>query len=107
MIRGRVRLRDRLILRDVSFPTLGKAVNYFIKFPVEGPDGRLHLPQTRSPEYANAVDCIYDLSLIRWACRALLAAAGRRNIADPWHSTVERRAGAPGAVPPGSGCPGS
>jgi hypothetical protein len=74
---------DDRVLRHVIRPILAKALNYYLKFLTEGPDGRLHLPQTRSPEYANAADCTYDLSLIRWACRTLVDSANRLRVADP------------------------
>lgn len=66
---------DRTILRDVLFPILAKAINFYAHFLHEGPDGKLHLLETRSPEYANAADCTYDLSLIRWGARTLLETA--------------------------------
>jgi alpha-L-fucosidase 2 len=74
---------DDRVLRDVIRPILAKGLNYYLKFLAEGPDGRLHLPQTRSPEYANAADCTYDLSLIRWACATLVDSANRLCVADP------------------------
>ncbi|MFI7103229.1 glycosyl hydrolase family 95 catalytic domain-containing protein [Streptomyces sp. NPDC050161] len=66
---------DTSILRDTLFPILTNAINFYAHFLHEGPDGKLHLPQTRSPEYANAADCTYDLSLIRWGTRTLLQTA--------------------------------
>ncbi|MEU8873707.1 glycoside hydrolase family 95-like protein [Streptomyces javensis] len=63
---------DVAIVRDVLYPILVKAVNYYDHFLHEGGDGKLHLPLTRSPEYADAVDCTYDLSLLRWGCATLL-----------------------------------
>jgi hypothetical protein len=63
---------DRRLLRDIIVPILSKAVNFYGHFLSEQPDGYLHLALTRSPEYADAEDCTYDLSLIRWACRTLL-----------------------------------
>jgi hypothetical protein len=82
---------DKKILKDVLFPILTKAVNYYARFLVEGADGKLHLPETRSPEYANATDATYDLSLIRWGVRTLLSIeenARWRDIANrltPYH----------------------
>ncbi|RSM37161.1 hypothetical protein DMA12_37630 [Amycolatopsis balhimycina DSM 5908] len=66
---------DKRMLRDVLYPTLAKALNFYRHFLVTGPDGFLHLPLTRSPEYADAPDCTYDLSLIRWAARTLVDSA--------------------------------
>jgi alpha-L-fucosidase 2 len=74
---------DDRVLRTVIYPILTRALNYYLKFLTPGPDGKLHLPQTRSPEYANASDCTYDLSLIRWACRTLVDSAARLRIDDP------------------------
>ncbi|MEV0260182.1 glycoside hydrolase family 95-like protein [Streptomyces sp. NPDC050617] len=85
---------DRRALRDVLFPILAKAVNYYARFLHEGPDGKLHLPMTRSPEYANAADCTYDLSLIRWGAATLLRSARLLRIPDPrakqWRAIAER-----------------
>jgi hypothetical protein len=85
---------DHRVLRRVIYPTLARALNYYLKFLTEGADGRLHLPQTRSPEYANAADCSYDLSLIRWACTTLLDSARRLRIDDPrtgrWRDVLAR-----------------
>jgi len=85
---------DDRVLRQVIQPILAKALNYYLRFLTEGPDGRLHLPQTRSPEYANAQDCTYDLSLIRWACTTLVEGAGRLCIQDPripqWRDVAAR-----------------
>ncbi|WP_399119799.1 glycosyl hydrolase family 95 catalytic domain-containing protein [Streptomyces sp. KM273126] len=63
---------DVSIVRDVLFPILVKAANFYDHFLYEGSDGRLHLPLTRSPEWADAEDCTYDLSLLRWGCATLL-----------------------------------
>jgi alpha-L-fucosidase 2 len=69
-------------------------VNYYRHFLTPGPDGLLHLPQTRSPEYANAADCTYDLSLIRWGCATLLDAARLLRVDDPlapaWREILAR-----------------
>ncbi|MFI0449860.1 glycosyl hydrolase family 95 catalytic domain-containing protein [Actinomadura sp. 6N118] len=74
---------DERILREVVFPILRRAMNYYLHFLKPGDDGRLHLPPTFSPEYGTAPDCNYDLALIRWSCRTLLDAAGRLGVADP------------------------
>ncbi len=74
---------DERILRDVLYPTLAKALNYYRHFLTPGADGFLHLPMTRSPEYADAADCTYDLSLIRWAARTLVESAAKLHIDDP------------------------
>ncbi|TWP50882.1 twin-arginine translocation signal domain-containing protein [Lentzea tibetensis] len=75
---------DRKVRDEVLLPILGKAVNYYARFLVEGPDGKLHLPETRSPEYANATDTTYDLSLIRWGVTTLLQYAPSDPRAPQW-----------------------
>ena len=75
---------DTRILRDVLYPLLRRAMNYYLHFLAPGPDGRLHLPPTYSPEYGvNAPDTNYDLALIRWSCQTLLDSAGTLGIDDP------------------------
>ncbi|MFB7530475.1 hypothetical protein ACFC0C_19885 [Streptomyces sp. NPDC056178] len=74
---------DLSVLRDVVYPILAKAINFYAHFLHEGPDGRLHLLETRSPEYANAADCTYDLSLVRWGVRTLIASAKLLRNDDP------------------------
>lgn len=68
--------QDESLLKDLLYPILKRAVNYYRHFFIEGKDGRWHLPLTHSPEYGNAPDCNYDLSLIRWGCQALIELAG-------------------------------
>ncbi|WP_340688488.1 glycoside hydrolase family 95-like protein [Amycolatopsis coloradensis] len=75
---------DRRLLRDTLFPLLRKAINYYLHFLAPGPDGKLHLPATFSPEYGvNAPDCNYDLALIRWGCKILLESAAELRVDDP------------------------
>ncbi|WP_308409501.1 glycosyl hydrolase family 95 catalytic domain-containing protein [Streptomyces sp. A 4/2] len=85
---------DLRILRDVVYPILAKAINFYAHFLHEGGDGKLHLLTTRSPEYANAADCTYDLSLIRWGARTLLDSARLLRVDDPragqWRDIVAR-----------------
>ena len=66
---------DESLLEDLLYPALKRAVNYYRHFFIEGKDGRWHLPLTHSPEYGNALDCNYDLSLIRWGCQTLIELA--------------------------------
>ncbi|MEV6103475.1 glycoside hydrolase family 95-like protein [Streptomyces sp. NPDC051940] len=81
-------------LRSVIHPLLTGAVNYYVRHLTEGSDGRLHLPETRSPEYANAADCTYDLSLLRWGLATLLQSAERLRLDDPdagrWRDVLAR-----------------
>ncbi|MEU9289240.1 hypothetical protein AB0D57_32370 [Streptomyces sp. NPDC048275] len=47
------------------FPLLRKAINYYLHFIEPGPEGKLHLPATFSPEYGGSSrDCNYDLMLL-------------------------------------------
>lgn len=87
---------DESILRDVLYPLLRKAINYYLHFLEPGPDGRLHLPATFSPEYGGDTrDCNYDLMLLTWGCRTLLDSAELLGIDDPlaprWREVLARR----------------
>jgi len=91
---------DDHLLRDTVFPLLRGAVNYYLHFLAPGADGRLHLPDTSSPEYGvNAPDCNYDLALIRWGCRTLLEACERLARTDPlqprWREVLDTLADYP------------
>lgn len=85
---------DLSVLRDVVYPVLAKAINFYAHFLHEGPDGGLHLLETRSPEYADAADCTYDLSLIRWGVRTLIESAKLLRHDDPrlkrWQDIARR-----------------
>lgn len=81
-------------LRNVVYPVLRRAVNFYLHFLTEGGDGKLHLPETFSPEYDITRDCNYDLALLSWGCRTLLASAERLRIDDElrprWQEVVDR-----------------
>lgn len=85
---------DDAVLRELVYPLLRRAVNFYLHFLTEDADGRLHLPETFSPEYALARDCNYDLALLTWGCRTLLDSADRLGIADElrprWRDVLER-----------------
>jgi len=74
---------DDNVLRDLVFPLLRKAINYYLHFLKKDASGRYHLPSTFSPEYASTKDCNYDLALIHWGVGTLLAEAKRLGITDP------------------------
>ncbi|GAA2809821.1 glycosyl hydrolase family 95 catalytic domain-containing protein [Crossiella cryophila] len=91
---------DEHLLREVLFPLLRGAIRYYLHFLGTGPDGRLHLPFTFSPEYGvNAPDCTYDLALLRWGCKTLLDAAKILRVADPmtgrWREVLDKLTGYP------------
>ncbi|MFJ7219639.1 glycosyl hydrolase family 95 catalytic domain-containing protein [Amycolatopsis sp. NPDC098790] len=80
---------DRSLLQKTLIPLLRKAISYYLHFLAPGPDGRLHLPPTFSPEYGvNAPDCNYDLSLIRWGCKTLLQHAPGDPLAPKWRDVL-------------------
>lgn len=70
--------KDTKLRDDVLLPLLIRAVNYYRHFLRKGGDGWLHLAETHSPEYRNALDCSYDLDLLRWAAGRLIELAGER-----------------------------
>ncbi|MBN2652312.1 MAG: hypothetical protein JXR63_08015 [Spirochaetales bacterium] len=88
-------LRDNLL-----YPLLKRALNYYAHFLTEGDDGFYHLPETHSPEYGNAEDCNYDLSLIRWACMTLIeldklrgesiGVSEEAGLVSKWHDILQR-----------------
>jgi alpha-L-fucosidase 2 len=87
---------DESLLRDVLFPLLRKAINYYLHFLEPGPDGKLHLPATFSPEYGgDSRDCNYDLMLLTWGCRTLLDSAELLRIDDElaprWREVLAKR----------------
>ncbi|MEU6780355.1 glycoside hydrolase family 95-like protein [Nonomuraea angiospora] len=91
---------DTRIVRDVLFPLLRRAINYYLHFLEPGSDGKLHLPATFSPEYGvNAPDTNYDLALIRWGCRTLVESARLLRVRDPllpkWQDVLANLAGYP------------
>ncbi|MFD6999152.1 glycoside hydrolase family 95-like protein [Streptomyces mirabilis] len=91
---------DESILRDVLFPLLRKAVNYYLHFLEPGTDGKLHLPATFSPEYGgNSRDCNYDLMLLTWGCRTLLESAELLGVDDAlaprWREVLAKRVAYP------------
>jgi len=71
---------DNELLQNLLYPLLKRSINYYRHFLQPGPDQRLHLPATHSPEYSNAADANYDLSLIRWGCQTLIELAQLQHI---------------------------
>ncbi|MBE1471286.1 glycosyl hydrolase family 95 catalytic domain-containing protein [Kibdelosporangium phytohabitans] len=77
---------DRVLA--ILFPTLRRAMNYYLHFLSKGMDGRLHLAPTFSPEYGTAPDCNYGLALIRWSCRTLLEVEPDDPLAPKWREVL-------------------
>lgn len=88
------RTMDAKRTTEKFFPLLKKSVNTYLHFMVEGEDGKIHLPYTRSPEYGAGEDCNFNLSLFRWGCVTLIEIAERYQIDDPllpkWKDVVAR-----------------
>jgi alpha-L-fucosidase 2 len=84
---------DEKLLRDGLYPILKLSVGYYLHLLSPGPDGKLHLPVSTSPEFPkNVPDSNYDLSLLRWGLNTLLAVNERCNLKDPlaakWRDTL-------------------
>jgi hypothetical protein len=54
------------------FPLLKRNIAYYEHIRIKRADGKYHLPETGSPEYASAKDCNYDLALLYWGLNTLL-----------------------------------
>lgn len=67
--------QDTERLKTKFFPLMKLAVNYYRYLLIEGDDGFLHMPVSYSPEYGEAADCNFELSLLRWGCSTLIKAA--------------------------------
>lgn len=67
--------QDTERLKTCFFPLLKLAVNYYRHLLVESKDGQLHMPISYSPEYGEAADCNFELSLLRWGCSTLIKTA--------------------------------
>lgn len=87
---------DESILRNTVYPTLRRAINYYLPFLEEDEKGILHLKETYSPEYDVAKDCSFDLSLLRWGCNTLIGATRILSIEDEllprWKQVTEKLA---------------
>lgn len=73
---------DESILRNTLYPTLRRAVNFYLPFLTEDKSGKFHLKRTYSPEYGTAEDCNYDIALLRWGCNTLLEASRILSVDD-------------------------
>ncbi|MCX4733363.1 hypothetical protein [Streptomyces sp. NBC_01363] len=76
------RSMDDGLLRDRLHPALRKAVGFYAHFLVAEPDGKLHLPATYSPHYADVPDAAHGLALLRWALGALADSSRRLGARD-------------------------
>jgi alpha-L-fucosidase 2 len=71
------------LLRNTIFPLLRRSINMYRHMLFTGPDGKLHLPPTFSPETGNANDCNFDLALLKWGCVRLIEICGILKTEDP------------------------
>lgn len=84
---------DEKMLKERLYPLLSRAVGLYLHLLTPGPDGKLHLPVSISPEYKQSgPDTNYDLSLLRWGLQTLLATDERLGLNDPqaavWKKTL-------------------
>jgi alpha-L-fucosidase 2 len=84
---------DEKLLREGLYPILKLSIGYYLHLLSPGPDGKLHLPISTSPEFPkNVPDSNYDLSLLRWGLNTLLAVNERLKLNDPlaakWRDTL-------------------
>lgn len=84
---------DDIRLKTKLFPLLKLAVNYYRYLLYRGEDGYWHLPMSHSPEYGNAEDCNFELSLLRWGCETLVKIDNMFSINDQllpdWKNMLE------------------
>jgi alpha-L-fucosidase 2 len=60
------------------FPLLARAVTYYSHITkLDSTTGVLHIDPAKSPEYGDASDADYDVSLLRWGLNALIDAADK------------------------------
>ena len=88
---------DETMLRERLYPLLKRAVGYYLHLLQPGPDGKLHIPLSLSPEYPDkAPDTNYDLALLRWGLQTLLACDQHFSLHDPlaprWKETLDKLA---------------
>ncbi|GAB3907954.1 hypothetical protein GCM10029964_106960 [Kibdelosporangium lantanae] len=72
-----------------DLPLLRRTTNYYLHFLKKTDDGKLHLPQTLSPEYGLAPDANYDLALLRWSLQTLLQTEPDDPLASKWQQTLK------------------
>jgi len=82
--------------RHALYPLLRGSINVYLRLLKPGADGKLHLPVMHSPEYGEAADNNYNLSLLRWGCQTLLELNARYRFNDPlasrWREVLEQLA---------------
>jgi hypothetical protein len=76
---------DETMLRERFYPLLKRSVAYFLHLLKPGDDGKLHMPDSLSPEFPKtAPDTNYDLALLRWGPQTVIACDARFGLDDPF-----------------------
>ena len=72
-------------MAEKLFPLLKRSINFYRHLLKTDKDGKLHLAPTYLPEYTSLSypDNNYDLSLLRWGCKTLLAINDKNQLNDP------------------------
>ncbi len=69
---------DDTLLREKIFPLMKGTFNYLSHLLAKGADGKLHLPDSGSPEYIDSVaDCNYSTACLRWLAETIVQADAR------------------------------
>ncbi|KAK8802031.1 hypothetical protein WA158_006426 [Blastocystis sp. Blastoise] len=77
-------------LREVVYPILRQATNYYIHVMTRDSNNTIHLPYSMSPEYANDEDTNWDISLFKWGCKTIIhICKDILHIDDPYLSTYQ------------------
>lgn len=72
---------DDVLLRERILPLMIGSFRYLDHLLISTNDGRLHLPESASPEYAeHAKDCSYTTACLRWLASAIIQAETRLKI---------------------------
>ncbi len=97
--------RDEKFLRERAYPFMAAFMQTYVNLLEEGPDGKLHVPLSNSPEWGEGgpqawvSDPTGDLALIRWLAGALLEAHDILGLDDPqaaqWQDVLQRLADYP------------
>jgi len=75
---------DDALLREKIFPLMRGTFNHLARLLKKGADGKLHLPDSGSPEYVDSVaDCNYSAACLRWLAAAMVQADARLALRDP------------------------
>jgi len=92
--------RDEDFLRERAYPFMAAFMRTYTNLLEEGPDGKLHIPLSNSPEYGEGSfeawvsDPTCDLALIRWLAQVLLEVNDILGLGDPeaeqWQRVLDR-----------------